>query len=344
MPVSLLEGTLFPSLCKRFRRVFGNLKRFDYSPILSIFVFQTVRKTDTGMTTSLKQTFIWIGALVVGAVLGLVHMDALQAVVDFIATVYTRLFQFLAVPTIALAIITTLISFGREKSSRKIFSRTITYTLLTTFAAALVGMLLFILIAPENIPPEMIPQQIGAAEGQTSFRDHWISVIPDNIVRPFLSGNVLSVLIIAVAFGLGISFMKDSPSKTTLVNFFTRRGPCRSGRKHHPVRRSASALPSLQGNQSPQDTEGDESSGSYGPFHEELRSHPSRNNLIGRRAYGSGPQGKPLRSPHLLHSEHERMRRIHPRHFPFPHAERRDSSDGPNDAPLGGHFGIRSRR
>ena len=221
MPVSLLEGTLFPSLCKRFRRVFGNLKRFDYSPILSIFVFQTVRKTDTGMTTSLKQTFIWIGALVVGAVLGLVHMDALQAVVDFIATVYTRLFQFLAVPTIALAIITTLISFGREKSSRKIFSRTITYTLLTTFAAALVGMLLFILIAPENIPPEMIPQQIGAAEGQTSFRDHWISVIPDNIVRPFLSGNVLSVLIIAVAFGLGISFMKDSPSKTTLVNFFT---------------------------------------------------------------------------------------------------------------------------
>ena len=56
----------------------------------------------------------------------------------FVATVYTRLFQLLAVPTIALAIITTLASFG-SKGYGKIFGRTLTYTLLTTFAAAAVG-------------------------------------------------------------------------------------------------------------------------------------------------------------------------------------------------------------
>ena len=173
------------------------------------------------MNASTKQLIIWISALVAGAVIGLLHISFIEDIFNFIATVYTRLFQFLAVPTIALAIITTLISFGRQKGAGVLFKRTITYTLLTTLAASLVGMLLYILISPGNIPPENIPGgQVEALEGSGSFHDHIVSVIPDNIIRPFLGGNVLSILIIAVAFGLGIASMKESDKKTTLVNFF----------------------------------------------------------------------------------------------------------------------------
>ena len=81
------------------------------------------------MKTRNKQLFWWLGALVLGTVLGLLHVEAVDAVCKFIATLYTRLFQFLAVPTVALAIMTTLISFGRQRSTRKIFAHTITYTL-----------------------------------------------------------------------------------------------------------------------------------------------------------------------------------------------------------------------
>ena len=49
-----------------------------------------------------KQIFWWLGALLIGALLGLVHVKGVDAVCGFIATVYTRLFQFLAVPTVAL--------------------------------------------------------------------------------------------------------------------------------------------------------------------------------------------------------------------------------------------------
>ena len=169
------------------------------------------------MKKSNRQLILWLGALVIGAILGLLHNNAINATANFIATVYTRLFQFLAVPTVALAIMTTLISFGRQKSTRSIFLHTITYTLLTTFVAALVGMILYRLIAPESIPQSMLSSVSSGVDNEGSFYDHIVSVIPNNIIQPFLSGNVLSILIIAAAVGLGIGFMKESDSKDILV-------------------------------------------------------------------------------------------------------------------------------
>ena len=59
-----------------------------------------------------KQLYFWIGALVLGALLGTLGIAWLDKLMTFVATVYTRLFQLLAVPTIVLAVITTLASFS----------------------------------------------------------------------------------------------------------------------------------------------------------------------------------------------------------------------------------------
>ena len=56
----------------------------------------------------MKRTLIWIGALIVGAILGVLGQDWLNALMEFLAIIYTRLFQLLAVPTIVLAVITPL--------------------------------------------------------------------------------------------------------------------------------------------------------------------------------------------------------------------------------------------
>ena len=165
----------------------------------------------------MKRTLIWIGALVVGAVLGLLSLGWLDQLMTFIATVYTRLFQLLAVPTIILAVISTLATFG-SKGYGKIFGRTLTYTLLTTFAAAVVGAILFVLIAPGNLPAEAISQSGEAVETpQMSYAEHIINVIPNNIVKPFLEGNVLSLLLLAFAAGIGLSKMPESENKAVVV-------------------------------------------------------------------------------------------------------------------------------
>ena len=166
----------------------------------------------------MKKTILWIGALVVGAILGLFGLDWLNGLMDFVATVYTRLFQLLAVPTIVLAVITTFATFG-SKGSGRIFGRTIIYTLLTTFAAAAIGALLYVLVAPGNLPIEELDQADRAIVDapQQSYYDHILTVIPNNIVKPFLEGNVLSLLLLAFAVGIGLSRLPESENKAVVV-------------------------------------------------------------------------------------------------------------------------------
>ena len=155
-----------------------------------------------------------------GALLGLLGIGWLNTVMDFIATVYTRLFQLLAVPTIVLAVITTFATFG-SKGSGRIFGHTLTYTLLTTFAAAAVGAVLYVLVAPGNLPVETISNGTQPSEisPQTSYIDHIISVIPNNVVKPFFDGNVLSLLLLAFAIGIGLSKLPESENKAVVVKF-----------------------------------------------------------------------------------------------------------------------------
>ena len=166
----------------------------------------------------MKKTLLWIGALVVGAILGLLGLDWLNGLMDFVATVYTRLFQLLAVPTIVLAVITTFATFG-SKGSGRIFGHTLIYTLLTTIAAAAIGALLYVVITPGNLPVETISSSTQPSDisPQTSFYDHILSVIPNNIVKPFLEGNVLSLLLLAFAIGIGLSKLPDSENKSVVV-------------------------------------------------------------------------------------------------------------------------------
>ena len=155
-----------------------------------------------------------------GAILGTFGIAWLDEVMNFVATVYTRLFQLLAVPTIVLAVITTFATFG-SKGSGRIFGHTLTYTLLTTFAAAAVGAVLYVLVAPGNLPVETISNGTQPSEisPQTSYIDHIISVIPNNVVKPFFDGNVLSLLLLAFAIGIGLSKLPESENKAVVVKF-----------------------------------------------------------------------------------------------------------------------------
>ena len=165
----------------------------------------------------MKNSVLWISALIVGAILGLIGLEWLDDVMNFVATVYTRLFQLLAVPTIVLAVITTFATFG-SKGSGRIFGHTLTYTLLTTLAAAAVGAGLYVLIAPCNLPLNvLVDTNVESVSTSTTYSEHILSIIPNNIVKPFLDGNVLSLLVLAFAIGYGLSKLPESENKAVVV-------------------------------------------------------------------------------------------------------------------------------
>lgn len=167
-----------------------------------------------------RQLILWIAALAVGGTLGALGISAIDTAMNTVATIYTRLFQLLAVPTIALAVTTTLATIGNQPDTGRIFRRTITYTLLTTITAAAVGLLLYVAIAPGNLTStaqeatQVMPDDVK----QTSYYDHLLGVVPNNIVRPIIEGNVLSILLMAAAMGIGLAKMPKSERRDTVVN------------------------------------------------------------------------------------------------------------------------------
>ncbi|MBR1933198.1 MAG: dicarboxylate/amino acid:cation symporter [Prevotella sp.] len=178
----------------------------------------------------MKNFSLWIGALVVGAILGLLQVEAVDAVMNVVATIYTRLFQLLAVPTIVLAVTTTMATMGTGQNAGRLFRRTLTYTLLTTICAAAVGAVLYILADPSplsiaqplpshEVVAQPLPSHVGEGSGvgSVSFSDHLLSIIPNNIVKPFLEGNVLSLLLLAFAAGIGLSKLPESENKQVVL-------------------------------------------------------------------------------------------------------------------------------
>ena len=161
-----------------------------------------------------------MAALIAGSILGTLGCSALNEFFDFIAGIYTKLFQFVAVPTIALAVTTTLAMLGGKKNTGKIFLHTLIFTLLTTIAAAVVGALLFKFISPGNLPVDLVakgqasvPQNLG----KLTVYGHILSVIPDNILKPISSGNVLSILLVAASVGLALALMKPTENTQILL-------------------------------------------------------------------------------------------------------------------------------
>lgn len=159
--------------------------------------------------------------MVVGVGVGLLHIEAVNSVMTFIATVFTRLFRLLAVPTIVLAVVTTLASLGGKKEVGKMFRTTVTYTLLTTTAAAAVGLALYLIVAPGNLPASVVGAEASVDTSDAekfTYAGHLLSVIPDNIVRPLLDGNVLALLLICFAVGIALSKMPESRGRSLIID------------------------------------------------------------------------------------------------------------------------------
>jgi Na+/H+-dicarboxylate symporter len=175
----------------------------------------------------MKQLLLWISALVLGLGIGLLQNNAIDAVADVVASVFTRLFQLLAVPTVVLAVVNTLASMGSGSSSGRLFRRTMSYTLVTTVAAAAVGALLYVIISPAVSTSDGIASADATsaaagsgAEGGT-WTEYLLDVVPSNVVRPLLEGNVLSLLLLAFAVGTGLAKLPPSANKKVVVRCLT---------------------------------------------------------------------------------------------------------------------------
>ena len=162
---------------------------------------------------------VWFGVSIgLGIVNGLWPTATGITVAQFLSDVFVRLFKFVSVPIIGVTICLTIAGLGSSKAEKSLWKRTLAYTLGTTIIAALVGAVLYYIFTPENITAAAGTLATGL-EAQKGYLDYFVSVIPDNPLGPFVQGNVLSVLLIAIVVGIAIRSISQQAQKQTMLNF-----------------------------------------------------------------------------------------------------------------------------
>lgn len=161
-------------------------------------------------------------AILLGLANGFYGTELTQHIGDFTSSVFLRLFKFISIPIIAVSIIATLAQLGQNKESGRIFGRTISYTLSTTVIAGSIAAILYWIISPANVQmaiPTETPEVMKNFSAN-SYLQYVQSIIPDNFLAPFLSANVLSVLLVSAAIGLAIAKLPDRRPREVVVSFF----------------------------------------------------------------------------------------------------------------------------
>lgn len=170
------------------------------------------------------QAVLYVIAIILGLINGFYGSEFWIQTGEFISTIFIRLFRFIAVPIIAVSIIATLSQISRSTESGRIFRHSVFYTLLTTILAASLAAILFEVFSPANVTLSDTTEASVAIAGikGKSYFDYITSVVPDNAIAPFLSANVLSVLLIAAAVGIAIAKLPhDSREQRVLMAFFS---------------------------------------------------------------------------------------------------------------------------
>lgn len=168
-----------------------------------------------------SMTLIYGMAIFLGVLSGFSSFLPLQNIGLFISDVFIKIFKCISLPIIALSIIVTLSHYSADNQVKKIWQKTLFYTLSTTLIAATLSCILYLLIAPTNITTIILdPTTPQASVNQGSYLNYLMSAIPANIFSPFIEHQVMGALVVSMTIGLAIRYIPDQESKVSITHFF----------------------------------------------------------------------------------------------------------------------------
>ena len=173
----------------------------------------------------LNLTTLTLGAAFLGILLGYANIQIVNNLSDVIANIFVRILKLVSLPMIFLSIVSTIGGLKDLKVLRKIGSKTLFYTLLTTVIAATVGLILFLLLDPaaQSTGAAFVDFQAVEVQEKMEQGSYWSflsNAIPSNFFEPFLTGNVLGALFLALLISITMLTLPKKP-RENLNDFFS---------------------------------------------------------------------------------------------------------------------------
>ena len=98
-----------------------------------------------------RTPLLYIVMILLGVWSGFTDVVFFKSLGLFISNIFIRIFKCVSLPIIALSIIVTLSHYKSDGLMRRVWQRTLVYTLSTTLIAATISSLLYSVIAPDSV-------------------------------------------------------------------------------------------------------------------------------------------------------------------------------------------------
>jgi len=175
-------------------------------------------------------------ALVLAALLGAITDETgwggkVLPVLDFVGQLFLRLLKMLVLPLIFSSVIVGIAGVGRQKGIGKMGGWTMALYLSTSLVAIVFGLCVVQSIQPGIIDGKPARELVGLTQnlesvlakvegrGTQDIIGVFLRMVPENIFKDLAGGEMLSVILFAVMFGVTLNKIDEGPRRA-LVAFF----------------------------------------------------------------------------------------------------------------------------
>lgn len=155
-----------------------------------------------------------------------VGLNVISVITDYILDPIEKLFfnslQATVIPVMFFAIITVVSKFIDFSESSIVGAKIIVWYIFTAVIAVIIAVGLVSIIKPgvPGLGKQLFNYHIDSNKvvGNLSFLDQLYTIVPNNIVRPFLTNNTIQVVLMAMVTGIAVGALSDY--KSGLSKFF----------------------------------------------------------------------------------------------------------------------------
>ena len=156
-----------------------------------------------------------LAAMLLGAGIGLTGAGGWFAeYFGWLGTLFMRLLRMIIVPLVITSIISGVASAGGGRVVGRMFGKTLTYYLVSSFLAALTGLILFNLFNPGRGYPVTdtgtAPPDLAIPE---SFKDLLLDIVPTNFFGAATASDMLQIIFFCIVFGVAVTTLPEDPRK-----------------------------------------------------------------------------------------------------------------------------------
>ncbi|MBL3285087.1 dicarboxylate/amino acid:cation symporter [Rickettsiales endosymbiont of Paramecium tredecaurelia] len=169
----------------------------------------------------IKTSHLYLIAIVFSILSSYLNIVSLIELAQVITDNFIKIFKCVSLPIISLSIIVTLSRFRGDDSIKKVWQQTMLYTAGTTIMAASVTCVLYYVISPNNLSlASMVNTTHAIGAQEANYFGYVSTIIPSNVLSPFIEHHVMGVLLISIIVGLSIAFIPEEDPRNVISNFF----------------------------------------------------------------------------------------------------------------------------